>query len=610
MALITVLRWWEDYARVADAFSPDRGDPVPVWLPSRSDLLVATKSASDLYDGVAPRPADEADLGIIVGDTSMISLPLVTPFARHWIHLASLDRIEIPDDVQALLVVGLYRDLTSTGVRALTSAAFRRPDLTVGFLSGRDAESLSWFIAKQWLQPINSGLPIGWFSTQSQPPESSAIDGFGPKQLANTNLNQVLLGSPWRRLTLQGHGKDDVINLDDYTICGLNPYVPTTPGRQRPRCGYGFGCFKDESKLIRIDTVRAVEVLLSSCHSGPVSDVSIYDEKYMLSLSALDGTAQTVSCAMNVHSAREAQDQLWLDALRRGLPVPTMDLNASLGTQLAVPAFWHFGLPPRRLERRSGEDIQPARFAAELRSAGHRLRAMLSSELLPDNHAVKPALRKINRLFDDYTRRVYQRSPLGDRERDLRCAIDSVDARMANMLAKDPEDALMNFGVYFSERADIDMGSVEHLTCACGQPAVRYTRSTDQIPGILPVVYVVCLRCGDVEVAMEGMPRLMCRTPTQVVPGNTMSITVEINGGERCGGTVGVFVPPYMREWAAVAPPTRRVKLHPDRRSEIAFEVDIDGQVPPQSYWVSAYCLSNLGLSTTIRHFGVAPAAA
>lgn len=607
-ALVRVLHDWTEYAAAAELFASERTDPVPLWIPTRRDLDASIAASAGLYASVVtPSPESIADLGLIVGDASRLAVPLVTPFARRWVRLDDLDPVTVPAGVSSLLVVGLYADLTSAGVRSLTATAFARPDLVVGFLSGRDAESLSWFIAKQWLRPGDDDLAVGWFSTQNPPPEIDGVDGYGPKQLAATGVQDVLQGRRWRRLVLQGHGKDDVINLDDWTICGLSPTLVDQPERQRPRCGYGFGCFKDESKLIRISTVPAAEVLLSSCHSGPVSDVSIYAEKYMLSLSALDGTAQTVSCAMNVHSAGQAQDELWALALERGLPVPTMDLNVSLGNQLAVPAFWHFGLPPRRLERRSGDQVPAVSLTDELRTAGERLRSLTSTELLPDNHAIKPALRRVNRMFDDYTHRVYQRVPLSGIERDLRCAMDSVDARMARMVSRDPEDPLMNFGVYFSERADVDARTVEQVVCACGEPALRYTRSTDQVPGILPVVYVVCLRCGDVEVAMTGTPRLTCQVPAAVRPGQRIEVAVSIEGGERCGGSVGVFVPPYMRAWADTAPDLRRVKLRPERRSKLTFQVRIAEDVPPHAYWVSAFCVSNLGLSTTIRHFGVAP---
>src|SRR5262249_58785679 len=101
-------------------------------------------------------------------------IALIHPFASTWLDQAQigaalLDQLgkqQTPSDrperqadddagqpaMHSLLIAGLYKDFTVDLVWPILRAAADRPNLHLTFLTGRDAASLAWFTAKQYVR--------------------------------------------------------------------------------------------------------------------------------------------------------------------------------------------------------------------------------------------------------------------------------------------------------------------------------------------------------------------------------------------------------------------------------------------------------------------------
>ncbi|MGK5640260.1 hypothetical protein ACSNOK_18380, partial [Streptomyces sp. URMC 126] len=335
------------YPAAVTAFlaSPGR-PPVPVPVDGRPDLADALAAANGLYAGVrSPHPLD---LGIVLGpgDLPPGVAELARPLARRW-----LDERELADAAGfparhpgTLLLVGVHDRLRLSPVRDLLLAAYRGAERALTLLSGRDGASVAWNVAKQYAATAPGVEALGLFTDTDRPPRPDGVRVFDDRDFARADVQGEILGTRWRRVVFQGHGKDDSVNLGDFTVCGLNPAVPAVPGLLGPRCAYGLPCYKPEDKLVPLHRVDAVEVVLSACNSGPLADLALYDPKYQLLLSALDGPARTVVSAVSVHDSDRPENVAWMRAALAG--ADSVDtLNASLAGSHPYPAFLRFGMP-------------------------------------------------------------------------------------------------------------------------------------------------------------------------------------------------------------------------------------------------------------------------
>ncbi|MFD0385335.1 hypothetical protein ACFQ2B_32885 [Streptomyces stramineus] len=324
--------------------APDR-TPVPVPVSGRADLADSAELASRLYTGThRPHPLD---FGVILGEKELPAgvAELARPLAHHWPAeeeladpAAFLDRYP-----GTLLLVGAYDRLNLDPVRALLLASYRGREHGLTLLSGRDGASVAWNVAKQYAEPAAGVDALGLFTDTDRPPHLPGVRVFDDRDFERADIQAEILRTRWRRVVFQGHGKDDSVNLGEFTICGRNHTVPARPGLLGPRCAYGLPCYKPEDKLVPLHRVEAVEVVLSACNSGPLADLALYDPKYQLLLNALDGPARTVVSAVSVHDSDRPENVAWMRAALTG--ADSVDtLNASLVAH-PYPAFMRFGLP-------------------------------------------------------------------------------------------------------------------------------------------------------------------------------------------------------------------------------------------------------------------------
>ncbi|MFF7755667.1 hypothetical protein ACFZCP_42100 [Streptomyces sp. NPDC007971] len=590
-------------AAVKEFLAAPVGTPVPVLTDGRADLVRSVELADRLYDGTGlPAPLDH---GVVLGADDLPEglADLVAPLARTW--LAPQDLRRFGRDLRGtLLVVGTYDRLCLDPVRDLLQSTYRAAGLGLSFLSGRDPLSLLWNTAKQYARTRKSLTRLGLFTDTDRPASTDRVRVYDDRDFERVDIQAEILGSAWRKVVFQGHGKDDSINLGEFTICGLNGTAPRDAGLLGPRCAYGLPCYKPEDKLVPMNEVTAAEVVLSACNSGPLSDLALYDPRYQVLLNALDGPARTVVSAVSVHDSDRPENAAWMRAAATGADSVDV-LNASLAGSHPYPAFMRFGLPGRQ----EGAPPEPSDHHPDalLLTAGTRLTALLSGELLPHNHSLRPRLAKLARKVDLWVARPTHFADRSNSEirASLEADLQSLDHVIAEQVADNPETELMNYPAHFGDRSRLD-DRFDEVTCHCGRPAQRFTKR-GLLPHVLDTVCVVCLRCGDVTFRVPDSPQLLAFAADEVPAGGVLEVRAELTAARPGPVRLGLFVPTYLREDTVVEPGIVKVRGTDRSTRDVTFRVRFAEQTAPQAYYFTVFAVQDLAVSTARRHFGVVP---
>ena len=331
----------------------------------------------------------------------------------------------------------------SLSIVQLVFQSYSFPEVNLSFLTGRDLYSLLWLIAKQWAGVKSEVEEIGFFFSVDSPKGDSSVRVYSEDEFESEDIQSIILNQAWRQILFQGHGKDDNINLGEFTICGRNEAIAAESDALYPRCGYGWPCFKDEDKLVSRRQLRGIEVILSACNSAPLPGLGLYDPKYLLLLNAIDGCAQTITGAISVQDSDFPENHLWLEHVSKGGEKSTSILNQSLHFQHPYPAFWHFGT------HGSSKADAPEKLLPEdedIRSCISRLHSYLSSNLIPPNYPLLPRLQKFNRkanLYLSRSRRYADKRGLENNTLSLRSDLQSLDFALVQRITSCPEDDIM-----------------------------------------------------------------------------------------------------------------------------------------------------------------------
>jgi hypothetical protein len=572
--------------------------PLPVWLGERPDLENGLRLSAGLYGHVScPEPV-AAGVILAADDIPAPVKDLARPLARRWIEAA-----EIGDAQPPLLVHALYRCLGGGPVRDLLFRSFPAAESSPSFIVGRDAESLSWFLAKQYAAGDPAVDAIGLFTDVDSPAPDLGAIVRARQDFARRGVIGEVLGRGWRRLTFQGHGKDHIINLGPYTVCGRNHAVTPLPGSVKPSCSAGGGCFKQEDKLVEVNRVPAIEIVLSSCNSGRLADLALYYPKYQLLLSALEGPARMVVSSATVHDSGRPENVAWLAAARTAADTTAL-LNRSLSDIHPYPVFMRFGLPGAGAACETpGRDAAAQRADPLFLLAGRRVLALAGGGLLPPGHWLHPRLGKLARKIDlRLARPTHAASGGADAARAaLHADLQSIDYSMTQHIMANPSDELMNFAAYFGDRSSIDDTSVATVRCQCGSPARQFVRR-GLLPHILDSTCVVCMRCGDASVRLPEGPGLAIFAPSVGIIGETMDIRLAVRGHQRGRVHVGLFVAPFFESSCVIDPNTFRISAGDTR--ELAAHLYLKHGMAPQGAYLKAFAVQNMAISIARWNFG------
>jgi hypothetical protein len=582
---------------------------VPVWTGGRADLVASVERAAPLYGGVS-RPAART-YGVLLKPEALPAglVALTTPCAGTWLDEAELEVVfgrRGDDGVHSLLIAGVYESFTLDLLWPMLRAAANRPNVRLTFLTGRDAASLAWFIAKQYVRPAPDVSELGVFTSTDRGLARSGIHLRDEQGVQTADVRSEMLGTRWRRLFLQGHGKDDSINLAEFTVCGLNETVDRDPALLAPLCAHTSEptCYKPIDKLIQLREVPAVEVVLSSCNNAPFADTAIYDPKYQLMLNAVDGTARDVVAAITVHDSDRAENRAWIDAALAQASSVTA-LNASIVTTQPFPTYVHLGLY-------DADGVTPELPSLEadplLLTTSGRLTAYLAGGLLSRTNPLRARLGKLAvKVESQVSRRSLATQDPTATTRSLLDDLQSLDQAIAVQYAKDPDCDFSNFAGYFGSRSRIDPSSLTQVRCQCGRLAERYARRA-LVPTALDTEGILCMRCGDVSFRLPDAPMLLVHADEEVPQGGTLPVRVAVHDARPGAIRVGLHVASYGRAFCTVAPSLGRVRAGADGNGEAEFTLTLTPEISPHAYYVTAFAVQDLAVTTARRHFGVVPA--
>ncbi|MFE4973191.1 hypothetical protein ACFRAR_13880 [Kitasatospora sp. NPDC056651] len=573
---------------------------IPVWTGARGDLLDGIALAGPVYAGRrAPEPAAT---GVVVG----ASLPeevrrLAAPLARTWVAKVS----DLPD-TGSVLVLGSYQDLRADAVQDVVEQAYAQGrDLFL--LTGRDAHTVSWVVAKQYADPAPHG-ETGMVSELDGQPAAPGTVWFGAEDVRHRDIRGIALDRVWRRVLFHGNGKDDQLNLGRFTLCGLSPVGERDPALAGPKCAYGLGCTKPEEKLIPTRRIKAAELVLANCFSGPLTDHAMYDPKYVILLDALDGPAQTVVATLTACDGARPDNLAWLTGSSAGRNAARA-INERLRDINPYPSFVQIGL-------RSGGAVEPAAPATDaaaddvagfpLHTVGARLSGLIDSGLLSGDHPLRPRLRQLSDSMLRYASRLVALSPQDGPAALAAIAEEakSLDLALAHRIAKHHDEPVLQFPTYFGERSTAEEPVDLDWLCNCGRPLRSYTRR-GLLPVIADTVQGLCARCGDVVNSPVDGTELRVSAPEQVEAGTVLHVSVTV--APHRAGTVntGIVLPMYLN--ARVRPALSRKDVGAGQSARCDFEVEIAAEATPQAYYFTPYAVHDLGISTRRVHFTVSP---
>ncbi|MFE3602203.1 hypothetical protein [Streptomyces sp. NPDC059142] len=589
----------DEYGAAVARFADSDAVPVPVWTGARDDLLDGVALAEDVYPGRGTiRPCAT---GVVLGDALPEPvLRAARPLARNWV--TGVD--DLPGS-GSVLVVGAYPELTAARLRPLVDATHRSAR-NLFLLTGRDAHSVSWMIAKQYAAPDPRG-PVGMFSALDPASPVPGVEWFGADDMRHRDIQGLALNRVWRRLLFHGNGTEDQLHLGQFTVCGLSPAGDRAPGRPGPKCAFGLGCVKPEDKLVPARAVRAAELVLANCFSGPLADHGAYDPKYLGLLAAVDGPARTVVATLFACDAQRPEILAWLDAPDRGSSARA--LNERLADINPYPAFVQVGLQVPAADEPAvpGDDGRGREAAgAYLREVGGRLAGLLDSGLTPQDHPLRPRLRPLaDTVLRDTVRTVTGSAP--ERRAALAAVVKevtSLDLALAQRFAKHRDDPVFDFSTYFGERSVAGERTALDAACACGGPLDGYPHR-GVVPQVTDTVRGVCARCGDVYNALVGAPLLRVDTPLGGAPGTSVTVRVEAVG--RRAGTVNLGIVPSPTIRVQVRPSLRRVEVAAGQPARAEFTVGIEPDAVPQLYCLLPFAVQDLGIAVSRVYFTVAP---
>ncbi|MFB9607857.1 hypothetical protein ACFFTQ_33415 [Streptomyces roseofulvus] len=578
---------------------------IPFLAAGRPDLRRAALMAEEVYDGTTrPEPADHGVDLLGAGPAADAVRVLLRPLARRW----STDPADAPA-AGRLLVCGLHQDLPSGVLAPLMGYHAPRPG--VGVLTGRDLASLSWLAAKQYAR-VRADVTERALFTGLDPVDSTpSVQVLTTEDFATLDLRNHLAAHTWRSLKFQSHSKDDLLHLGDWGLCGLSDAeAPEGPVTLKPRCGYGHPCPKDADKLIRPTDFRAAELILSGCHSGPFVDAGSYAVRYQLALAAIDGTAQTVVATVTASDAGRREALLFRDDYTPGEDLVQL-LHASTADVDPYASFLRYGAAPQ-----AGPAIPPARPPHLLRPAViqeteellaislDRALAWAESDLLPTSHPLRPAFSKFARKYLRLMPRGSAAEAATLRTR-LTRDLHSLDRAIAQRLADEPRDAIMDYTNYWADRSVVRTPATPVACGACGDTAQKFLRS-GQARVIPDIEVIVCVRCGDGYFRFDGGPDLRTSSPTSVVLGGPLAARVEMADAAPGPLHYGLLTPRYLTDYT-LDQPLRETTVGDDGRAADTFTLALGQEIVPQIYYYTAFSVQNLAVSIARHNFGILP---
>ena len=120
------------------------------------------------------------------------------------------------------------------------------------------------------------------------------------REINHGNLVELLKKNRYRNIVFYSHGKDDHLNLGEYTICGRYQIFRDKKYNKAPSCSNGGSCFKKDDLLIKVNEIQAETIIMASCFSATFADANNYESDFNLAMCGVDGISKRIIGANSV----------------------------------------------------------------------------------------------------------------------------------------------------------------------------------------------------------------------------------------------------------------------------------------------------------------------
>jgi len=578
-------------------------DELPVYISEdRKDLIPILEKAGNYYDRRSQ--IFKSNYAIILSN-GVEKFQQFEGFAENWIK-------DSPNEMEKILkntsitIIGYYKDFTQDKVLELLELA-QLKNLDIYFLVARDLSSLSWLITKQFLDNTQSKKAL--FSHKKLNNSFSDWEIFDIRKLESIDIKDTIQTNEWESLVFHGHGKEDHLNLADYTLSGLNQAIPQNE-RFAPSIGhFGQDYFKDIEKAIQLDGIKVKNLILLSCNNYPFSNNRLYDSRYNLVLNAIDGYAKNIIASLSVQSADLPEiDTILNDRDNRSL---VSRLHSKLSDIQLFPSLIMIGLPLIKNDSLDDHkeviDEKATRLTYSTKKILSRISSYTGSLMLTKNHEIN---RLATKIWSDYVQNI-RRGTFGVTEEDaiqfekaLINRVNPFSKKIIEIMLENQSDDLQEFDNFNIYRSIADSKTIHYGKCDCGGRTITY-QYKPEIESLFPIESTYCYRCGDKQTKMIDMPKITFVSDEYNQNGMKIHYQIKITPTQIGDVYFAIQLPSYVENSVVNPDKLHRIRFKNIRTEIIEGDIEFKNDTILQSYYLKLILVQNGGLSFNRTFFNL-----
>lgn len=284
-----------------------------------------------------------------------------------------------------IIVVGLFCDFSAAMDRRIKLLC--KEPASISYIIAEDIASLSYQLMKQGYRSDSKKnlVVFGNLLSTSEIRFAKKLEQYGFDVITQIDYTKKdiskIIQDRYKTILFFSHGKDDHINIGEFTICGKHHNLYDCS--LGPACHYTGRCFKSDDKLIRASNLKAENVIFASCHSGVFSDEANYGPTYNLMLSAIYSDARSIT--FTVSGSRFDYKEICALLFENGINNPADTLNGSLMDIMNVAVFRTIGsLSGNLFDERDYTDFY-AYNESNIKNILETCREFIEYDFLPEN---------------------------------------------------------------------------------------------------------------------------------------------------------------------------------------------------------------------------------
>ncbi|MGX7107900.1 hypothetical protein [Facklamia miroungae] len=604
MENLKLFKIYSNFEEYIDSFNNIRlnfTEKVPIFVDEeRKDLLDSIKRFSN--EDFERIPIFKCEAGIILSE-ELEFYKNSDLFCIQWLYTVGEKKF-----LNNLVLIGLYKDFSQD--KALKILEYcKQNNIEVYLLTGRDLSSLSWMIGKQFFTLKNSELRKAIFSHKKMnefKEKDFDWEFFDIRRLEREDIKGVLTKKHWSELVFHGHGKEDHLNLADFTLHGFNKALPQKE-KFAPSWGHvGQSFFKDEKKAIRISSINVEKIFLLSCSNFPFYDSRLYDSRFNLTLDAIDGMSRNVVASIGVQSIDNPE--LYEILVESDSTNIGRKLHNKLEDVQPFVSIINIGIPNNSKIFKAAEKYnKTARLTKISGMVLSRLSVFASSGLLSGDHSIR---KLSNNILSDYMQ-MTRRGTYGttekkylDFEQNLINRVNPISKKMAEMMIQNQSDELFEFDRYNIFRSIVDKNSIVSKKCCCGSSGVEccYIPETENL---FTIKTFYCYRCGDKSTSMIGMPEVEFTCDNYDQERLKIKYKIVITPQNKGDVYLGIQLPTYVENSSNLSAELKRIRFKTISTKVIEGEVSFEEDTLLQSYYLKLFIVQNGGIAISRCFFNL-----